>query len=426
MNIETSHGKLIDQLNGGRQLTKRLNALTGSKLSEKAVYAWKNQGIPDKWRIAVSRCAIQDGLDIPFNFLPPGINLQDIPSADEPIRKNIRLIRKNKIINTTKKVDNSEMLILYKEMLQVRRFEEKIGQMYGMGLIGGFCHLYIGQEAVVVGLEHAIKPTDSVITAYRCHAHMIVRGSKPLEVIAELLGKESGVSKGKGGSMHMFDPINNFYGGHGIVGAQVPIGTGLAFAHSYREDNGIAVVYFGDGAANQGQVYEAFNMAALWKLPVLYIIENNQYGMGTSVKKASAVSDLFRHGESFGIPGMQIDGMDPIAVRDAGIKAAEDVRSLQGPLILEMLTYRYRGHSMSDPGKYRSREEIQRTREERDPIERIKSYLILNNVATQEELTRIDSKIRNNINDAAEEAKLLPDASPKQLLKNIYVEKSND
>ena len=240
--------------------------------------------------------------------------------------------------------------------------------------------------------------------------------------MAELLGKDAGVSKGKGGSMHMFDPTNNFYGGHGIVGAQVPLGTGLAFSHSYLKDDGISVIYFGDGAANQGQVYEAFNMAALWKLPALYIIENNQYGMGTSVKKASAVSDLFRHGESFGIPGMQVDGMDPIAVRDAGIEAAAEVRNGKGPLILEMLTYRYRGHSMSDPGKYRSREEIQRTREERDPIERIKSNLLLKNIATQEDLTNIDLKIRNTISESAEKAQQLPVSSPEELLKNIMVE----
>src|SRR5499433_1983801 len=252
----------------------------------------------------------------------------------------------------------------YREMLMIRRFEERAGQMYGMGLIGGFCHLYIGQEAVVVGMQLALKPGDQVITGYRDHGHMLACGMDPKGVMAELAGRHSGYSKGKGGSMHMFSIEKNFYGGHGIVGAQVPLGTGLAFANRYRQNGNISLTYFGDGAANQGQVYESFNMAELWKLPVIYIIENNQYGMGTSVARASATTKLFTRGQSHDIPGEQVDGMDVRAVKAAGEKAVNWCRTGNGPIILEMLTYRYRGHSMSDPAKYRSKEEVEKIRSE--------------------------------------------------------------
>ncbi len=260
-------------------------------------------------------------------------------------------------------------------MLLIRRFEERAGQMYGMGLIGGFCHLYIGQEAVVVGMQAALEEGDTVVTSYRDHGHMLACGMDPKGVMAELTGRRGGYSHGKGGSMHMFSPEKNFFGGHGIVGAQVPIGTGLGFAHRYREDGRISVTYLGDGAINQGQVYESFNMAALWKLPVVYVIENNRYGMGTSVTRASARTDLFHRGMAYGIPGEQVDGMDVVAVHEAALAAAEHARSGEGPIILEMLTYRYRGHSMSDPAKYRTKEEVDRMRTEHDPIAQLRQRL---------------------------------------------------
>ena len=269
-----------------------------------------------------------------------------------------------------------EELHAYREMLLIRRFEEKAGQMYGMGLIGGFCHLYIGQEAVVVGMQMASKDGDQVITGYRDHGHMLVTGMDPKGVLAELTGRRGGYSKGKGGSMHMFSKEKNFYGGHGIVGAQVPLGTGIAFANRYRREERVSLVYFGDGAANQGQVYESFNMAALWKLPVVYVIENNRYAMGTSVARSAAQSDFSKRGLSFGIPGEQVEGMDVRAVREAGARAIEHARSGEGPYILEMLTYRYRGHSMSDPAKYRTKDEVSRMREEHDPIEQVRRRLI--------------------------------------------------
>src|SRR3954453_19174781 len=261
-----------------------------------------------------------------------------------------------------------ELLGHYRNMLLIRRFEERAGQMYGMGLIGGFCHLYIGQEAVVVGMQAALKEGDTILTSYPDHGHMLACGMDAKGVMAELTGRRGGYSHGKGGSMHMFSREKNFFGGHGIVGAQVPIGTGLAFAHRYREDGRISVTYLGDGAINQGQVYESFNMAALWKLPVVYVIENNRYGMGTSVSRASARTDLYQRGMAYGIPGEQVDGMDVVAVHEAAVEAVEHARAGQGPIILEMLTYRYRGHSMSDPAKYRSKEEVDRMRTEHDPI----------------------------------------------------------
>ena len=309
-----------------------------------------------------------------------------------------------------------DLLKYYREMLMVRRFEEKAGQLYGMGLIGGFCHLYIGQEAVVVGVEQAITEEDPVITSYRCHAHAIARGVDPRKVFAELTGRGAGISKGKGGSMHMFSPERGFWGGHGIVGAQVPLGTGIAFALKYRESDRACMTYFGDGAANQGQVHEAYNMAALWKLPVVYIIENNQYAMGTSVKRATAEIDFFKHGEGFGIPGIQCDGMDVLAARDAAREAVSFVRAGNGPILIEMKTYRYRGHSMSDPAKYRTKEEVQEVRRSQDPIEQVKGRLIDGKHADEAALKEIDREIRAEVNEAAEFAQNAPEPDVAELV----------
>jgi len=315
-----------------------------------------------------------------------------------------------------------ELLRLYREMLLIRRFEERAGQMYGLGLIGGFCHLYIGQEAVVTGLHAASGPADSVITGYRDHGHMLACGIPPRAVMAELTGRASGISKGKGGSMHMFSVEHRFYGGHGIVGAQVPLGTGLGFAHKYKEDGGVALAYFGDGAANQGQVYEAFNMAELWKLPVLYVIENNQYAMGTAVNRSSAESNLYLRGESFRIPGMRVNGMDVLEVLGAGRAALEWVRKGQGPLIMEMMTYRYRGHSMSDPAKYRSRDEVAEVREKSDPIERLKAELEAAGVS-EAKLKEIDKEVRVIVADAADFAEESPEPTLAELHTDVLVER---
>ncbi|HEX9647106.1 MAG TPA: pyruvate dehydrogenase (acetyl-transferring) E1 component subunit alpha [Alphaproteobacteria bacterium] len=304
-------------------------------------------------------------------------------------------------------------------MLMLRRFEEKAGQLYGMGLIGGFCHLYIGQEAVAVGIEQAISRDDPVITSYRCHAHAIARGVEPRRVLAELTGRGAGISKGKGGSMHMFSPAHGFWGGHGIVAAQVPIGTGIAFALKYRASDRVCITYFGDGAANQGQVFEAYNMAALWKLPVVYVIENNQYAMGTSVKRATADAELYRRAEGFGIPGLPCDGMDVIAVRAAAREAVSFVRAGNGPMVIEAKTYRYRGHSMSDPAKYRSREEVQQMREARDPIEQVKARLVESGSADDAALKEIDKEVRAVINDAAEFAQNAPEPDPSELATDV-------
>ena len=307
----------------------------------------------------------------------------------------------------------------YHDMLLIRRFEEKAGQMYGMGLIGGFCHLYIGQEAVVVGMQMTLKPGDEVITGYRDHGHMLACGMDPKGVMSELTGRRGGYSKGKGGSMHMFSGEKGFYGGHGIVGAQVPIGTGLAFANRYRGNDNVSLTYFGDGAANQGQVYESFNMAELWKLPVVYVIENNRYAMGTSVTRSSATTDLSKRGLSFNIPGEQVDGMDVRAVRAAGEEAVTWCREGRGPYILEMLTYRYRGHSMSDPAKYRSREEVQKMRTEHDPIEQVRNRLLGNGMASEDELKKIDAAVRDLINEAAEFATNNPEPDPSELYADV-------
>jgi len=315
-----------------------------------------------------------------------------------------------------------ELLEFYRGMLTIRRFEEKAGQLYGMGLIGGFCHLYIGQEAVVVGMQAAIGPDDAVITSYRDHGHMIACGMDPRGVMAELTGRAGGYSKGKGGSMHMFSRERNFYGGHGIVGAQVPIGTGIAFAHRYKGNDNVSLTYLGDGAINQGQIYESFNMAALWDLPVVYVIENNKYGMGTSVERASANPDLYLRGQPYGIPGKQVDGMDVIAVRAAGEEAVAHCRAGKGPYILEMMTYRYRGHSMSDPAKYRTREEVSKVRQERDPIERLRALLLEQKVAEDAALKEIDREIKAIVSDAAEFAQTSPEPDPAELYTDILLE----
>ena len=315
--------------------------------------------------------------------------------------------------------DKEQELKAYRDMLLIRRFEEKAGQMYGMGLIGGFCHLYIGQEAVVVGMQMTLKPGDKVITGYRDHGHMLATGMDPKGVMAELTGRAHGYSKGKGGSMHMFSVANGFYGGHGIVGAQVPLGTGLAFANRYRGSDNVSLTYFGDGAANQGQVYESFNMAELWKLPVVYVIENNRYAMGTSVSRSSAQTDFSKRGTSFNIPGEQVDGMDVRAVKAAGEKAVAWCRAGNGPIILEMATYRYRGHSMSDPAKYRSREEVERIRTERDPIEQVRARLLKSKRASEDELKKIDASVRDVVNEASEFATNDPEPDPSELWTDV-------
>ena len=313
------------------------------------------------------------------------------------------------------------MLDFYRQMLLIRRFEERAGQLYGLGLIGGFCHLYIGQEAVAVGMQSALEVgKDSVITGYRDHGHMLAYGIDPKLIMAELTGRAAGISKGKGGSMHMFSVDHGFYGGHGIVGAQVSLGTGLAFKHKYANDGGVCVAYFGDGAANQGQVYESFNMAELWKLPIIYVIENNQYAMGTSVNRSSAEDQLFRRGESFRIPGLQIDGMDVLAVRGAAEVAVEWVRSGNGPILLELKTYRYRGHSMSDPAKYRSREEVQAVREKSDPIEHLKRDLVAAGVS-EDEIKKIDNEIKAQVVEAADFAEQMPEPEPRELYTDVLV-----
>jgi len=315
-----------------------------------------------------------------------------------------------------------DILAHYRNMLLIRRFEEKAGQLYGMGLIGGFCHLYIGQEAVVVGMQAAALATDSVVTSYRDHGHMLACGMDPKGVMAELTGRADGYSRGKGGSMHMFSRETNFFGGHGIVGAQVPIGTGLAFAHAYKKDGGVCMAYFGDGAINQGQVYESFNMARLWGLPIVYVIENNKYGMGTSIDRASATTNLHQRGAAHGIPGEPVDGMDVLAVRAAAEKALKHCRSGKGPYILEMKTYRYRGHSMSDPAKYRSKEEVSKVRKERDPIDYLREIIFDRKLADEAALKEIDRQIKAVITAAADFANASPEPDPAELYTDVTVE----
>ncbi len=315
-----------------------------------------------------------------------------------------------------------QLKAFYRDMLLIRRFEEKAGQLYGMGLIQGFCHLYIGQEAVVVGLQALCTEADSVITSYRDHGHMLACGMDPKGVMAELTGRIGGYSKGKGGSMHMFSREKGFYGGHGIVGGQVPLGTGLAFAHRYREDGGINLCYLGDGAVNQGQVYESFNMAALWKLPVVYVIENNKYAMGTSSERHSATKELFRRGEAYGIPGKAVDGMSVVEVYQESRAALEHVRSGKGPFVLEMKTYRYRGHSMSDPAKYRSKEEVAKMREQHDPIDQLKTRLLADGIVDEAALKEIDKEVKAIVSEAADFSQSSPEPDPSELWTDILIE----
>ncbi len=319
------------------------------------------------------------------------------------------------------KATDAELLTLYEQMLLIRRFEERAGQLYGLGLIGGFCHLYIGQEAVAVGLQSALDPArDSVITGYRDHGHMLAYGIDPNVIMAELTGRAAGISRGKGGSMHMFSVEHRFYGGHGIVGAQVSLGAGLAFAHKYREDGGVCVAYFGDGAANQGQVYESFNMASLWKLPIIFVIENNQYAMGTAVGRSSAETHFHRRGTAFRIPGMQVNGMDVLEVRGAAEKALDFVRKGNGPVLMELNTYRYRGHSMSDPAKYRSREEVQEVREHRDPIDHAKTELLERGI-TEDRLKELEKQVRATVSAAADFAESSPEPQMSELYTDVLV-----
>ncbi|MFW2543540.1 pyruvate dehydrogenase (acetyl-transferring) E1 component subunit alpha [Primorskyibacter sp. 2E107] len=319
-------------------------------------------------------------------------------------------------------VSAEELLAYYRDMLLIRRFEEKAGQLYGMGLIGGFCHLYIGQEAVVVGLEAAAEEGDKRITSYRDHGHMLACGMDPNGVMAELTGRSGGYSKGKGGSMHMFSREKHFYGGHGIVAAQVPLGAGLAFADKYKGNGRVTFTYFGDGAANQGQVYETFNMAALWQLPAIFVIENNQYAMGTAQARSTSTPELYSRGAAFGIPGEVVDGMDVLAVKAAGDKAVRHCRAGKGPYILEIKTYRYRGHSMSDPAKYRTREEVQKMREERDPIAHVREMLLQGKHASEEDLKAIDKDIKKIVGDSAEFARESPEPALDELWTDIYAE----
>ena len=321
-----------------------------------------------------------------------------------------------------KTATSAELLDYYRTMLLIRRFEERAGQLYGMGLIGGFCHLYIGQEAVVVGMQAAIRAGDQVITGYRDHGHMLACGMDPNAIMAELTGRAAGSSKGKGGSMHMFSREAAFYGGHGIVGAQVSLGAGLAFANRYNEDGKVCLTYFGDGAANQGQVYESFNMASLWKLPVVFIVENNQYAMGTSIERSSSETHLHKRGVSFNIPGEEVDGMDVVAVREAGRKAVARARAGKGPTLLEMKTYRYRGHSMSDPAKYRTREEVEEVRTQRDPIDHVKALLIGEGAASEDGLKEIDREVRAIVVEAARFAQESPEPASAELYTDIYEE----
>lgn len=333
-------------------------------------------------------------------------------------------LSKTKAKASNKKIalpSNEELREYYRQMLLIRRFEERAGQLYGMGLIGGFCHLYIGQEAVVVGLQSCAEEGDSIITSYRDHGHMLACGMTANGVMAELTGREGGYSKGKGGSMHMFSKEKAFYGGHGIVGAQVPIGAGLAFAHKYNQDGKVNFCYFGDGAVNQGQVYETFNMAALWDLPVVFVIENNRYAMGTAQHRAAA-GELHERGKAYGIPGIQVDGMDVLKVREAGIEAIEHARSGKGPIILEMMTYRYRGHSMSDPAKYRSKEEVQDIRSNQDPIENLKALMLKEKIVTEDELKALDKDVKAIVAESAEFAQTSPEPDPSELWTDVLVE----
>ena len=340
------------------------------------------------------------------------------PAASKPASLSAKPAKAS-TVRGPKPFTRAEDLVAYRQMLTIRRFEEKAGQLYGMGLIGGFCHLYIGQEAVVVGMQMASKPGDQMITGYRDHGHMLAMGMDPNGVMAELTGRRGGYSKGKGGSMHMFSREKYFYGGHGIVGAQMALGTGLAFANRYTSNGAVSLAYCGDGAANQGQVYESFNMAELWMLPVVYVIENNRYAMGTAVTRASAQTDFSKRGISFNIPGEQVDGMDVQAVREAALRAIEHARSGKGPYILEMQTYRYRGHSMSDPAKYRTKDEVEKMKNEHDPIEQVRARLLGPHKVSEDEIKAIDADIRKIVNESAEFATNDPEPDVSELWTDI-------
>ncbi|MFT4026523.1 MAG: pyruvate dehydrogenase (acetyl-transferring) E1 component subunit alpha [Novosphingobium sp.] len=340
--------------------------------------------------------------------------------ADEPFE--LRSLQQDYEKNSTFAASDEQLLTFYEQMVLIRRFEEKAGQLYGLGLIGGFCHLYIGQEAVAVGIQSALEVgKDSVITGYRDHGHMLAYGIDPKVIMAELTGRQAGISKGKGGSMHMFSVEHKFFGGHGIVGAQVSLGTGLAFAHKYNEDGGVCVAYFGDGAANQGQVFESFNMASLWKLPIVFVVENNGYAMGTAVKRGSAETHFHRRGTAFRIPGMDVDGMDVLKVRAAAEQALAYVRAGNGPVLMELRTYRYRGHSMSDPAKYRSREEVQEMREHHDAIEHCKAELLSRGIS-EDKIKDIDKRIRAVVTEAADFSESSPEPGPDELYTDVLVE----
>ena len=343
----------------------------------------------------------------------PASKKRDVPARDEASQTG------NGARRPVSEFSREQELRALRDMLLIRRFEEKAGQLYGMGAIGGFCHLYIGQEAIVVGMQMVLKEGDQVITGYRDHGHMLACGMDANGVMAELTGRRGGYSKGKGGSMHMFSLEKHFYGGHGIVGAQVSLGTGLAFANRYRGNDNVCLAYFGDGAANQGQVYESFNMAALWKLPVVYVIENNRYAMGTSVTRSSAQTDFSKRGVSFNIPGEQVDGMDVRAVHEAGSRAVAHCRAGKGPYILEMQTYRYRGHSMSDPAKYRTREEVDKVRNDQDPIEQVRQRLLAMKM-TEDDLKAIDAEVRAIVNASAEFAQHDPEPDASELYTDVY------
>ena len=417
------HKAIINLLGGGKKLTARLKMLSKEEINEKTVYSWVRQGIPDKWKVAVSRCLLEDNIDISNfkNLMLPGLHIHNLVSANNSVKifSDSKVLKPNQeLLQSLLKKD--DLLKLYKMMIRIRRFEEKVGQLYSMGLIGGFCHLYIGQEGVISGIEMLAEEADCFITGYRCHAHMVSRGEPLRNIFSELFGNANGSSKGKGGSMHMFRKENNFFGGHGIVGAQVPIGTGIAFANKYKNKKSITFTFFGDGAVNQGQVYEAFNMAALWELPIVYVIENNQYGMGTSVERASAMNELFRRGESFGIKGYEIDGMDPLSVYGNLKNICDKIREKPEPILIEAKTYRYRGHSMSDPGKYRTREEIQETRENRDPIERVRALLLLKEYITEVEVKELDKKIREEVSEEAEISREASQPDIEELYLDVY------
>ena len=351
----------------------------------------------------------------------PAIIQTDTISGEDEAVFALRSLQQAHANNKRYDASDAELLHFYEQMVLIRRFEERAGQLYGLGLIGGFCHLYIGQEAVAVGVQSALKAGhDSVITGYRDHGHMLAYGIDPRVIMAELTGRQAGISHGKGGSMHMFSTEHKFFGGHGIVGAQVPLGAGLAFGHKYRGDGGVCVAYFGDGAANQGQVYETFNMAALWKLPIVFVVENNGYAMGTAVKRGSAETHFYRRGPGFRIPGMDVNGMDVLEVRQATEVALDYVRAGNGPVLMELNTYRYRGHSMSDPAKYRTREEVQEMRDHHDPIEAAKQELLKRGV-TEEAMKATDKKIRQVVAESADFAENSPEPAPAELYTDVLV-----